>query len=179
MKPVHIDFVEPKAWKFIWAAAAVVSLVLATATGGKVWQWRQQKAALQKALSMLQAEQLQQRLAQAKAMEPPKASPMASSEAAAMRLLQRDWNTLYDAIESPTLSKTRLLQLAFDANSGQAMLEYQMESLTQATEVTMALNAATPGAKPVWKLESLQNGNQPGAAGMAAKITGVWRAAVD
>lgn len=174
MKPVQIEFVKPRAWKFIWATAGVVALATAATTGVNVWQLRQQRMALEQQQVSLAAQQLQ-RLASMKAEQPAQDSPRAASETAARRLLQRDWNRLYDAIETPALSKVRLVALSFDAVSGQAMLEYELDSMEQAAGVTQALNAST-GAQAVWKLERLDNGSAPAGAGGGAKIRGVWRA---
>lgn len=173
MKSVQIDFVEPRAWKFIWAAAAVVLLAIAATTGVKVWQLRQQRFALEQQLAVLQVQQAQ-RLSQAKPAESPKDNPKAASEAAARRLLQRDWNRLYDAIETPALTKVRLVQLSMDAVTGQAMLEYELESMAQAAMVTQALNDASspPGA---WQLERLERAGQ-GGPGESGRVKGSWRA---
>lgn len=174
MKPVQIEFVKPRAWKFIWATAGVVALATAATTGVKAWQLRQQRMVLERQLVSLEAQQLQ-RLASTRAEQPVQDSPRAASETAARRLLQRDWNRLYDAIETPALAKVRLIQLSFDAVSGQAMLEYELESMELAAGITQALNASN-GSLPVWKLERLENGAVPGGAGGGSKIRGVWRA---
>ncbi len=173
MRPVQIDFVAPRAWKFIWAAGAVVVLAVLATSGAKLWQLRQQRVALEQQLTALQAQQLQ-RLAQTKTVEPSQGNPRAASEAMARRLLQRDWNRLYDAIETPALAKVRLVQLNMDAVTGQAMLEYELESMAQAGAVTQALNDAS-GPSGVWQLERLESSGQGDPAGVA-KIKGVWRA---
>lgn len=171
MKPVQMDFVEPRAWRYIWSVAATVLLVIATTTAVKVWQLRQQRAVLAQELVALEAQQLQRRLAQAKALGPPKDNPRVASEAAANRLLKRDWNRLYDTIETPTLSKVRLVQMSVDAATGQVMLEYELDSLAQATVVTQALNDAS-GA--IWQLQRLDGGASVGGIGVA-RTKGVWR----
>lgn len=170
MKPVQMDFVEPRAWRYIWSVAATVLLVIATTTAVKVWQLRQQRAALAQELVALEAQQLQ-RLAQAKALGPPKDNPRVASEAAANRLLKRDWNRLYDTIETQTLSKVRLVQMSVDAATGQVMLEYELDSLAQATVVTQALNDASG---TIWQLQRLDGGASVGGIGVA-RTKGVWR----
>lgn len=158
MRPVRIDFVEPRAWKFIWAAAALVVLAIVTTTGVKVWQLRQQRVVLEQQLAAMNAQQMQ-RLAQAP--ESPQDNPRAVSEAATRRLLQRDWNRLYDAIETPALAKVRLVQLNMDAVSGQVVLEYELESMAQVSAVTQALNDAS-GKAGVWRLERVDKSSQGG-----------------
>jgi len=176
MKTVQIEFVEPRAWKFIWAAAAVVALAITITTAVKVWQLRQQQAEIAKELVNLHDRQLQ-RLAQEKINAPPKDNPRAASEAAARRLLQRDWNQLYDAIETPALGKVRLVQLSFDAVTGQVMLEYELDTIALAADVTKALSAPS-GGLAVWQLERLENGAQGGPVG-TGRIRGVWRAVLN
>jgi len=172
MKPVQIDFVVPRAWKFIWATAAVVVLAIITTTGVRAWQLRQLRMALDGQLAALQTQQLQ-RLANAKSVEHPQHDPRAANEANAHRLLQSDWNRVYDAIETPALAKVRLIQLSMDAITGQARLEYELESMTQAEEVTRALNEASR-QEDAWQLERLESTGQGDLAG-PAKVKGVWR----
>ena len=176
MKPVQIDFVAPRAWKFIWTTAATVVLAIIATTGVKVWHLRQQRMALEEQLAVLKAQQLQQ-VAQAKAPEQNVGNPKAASEAAARRLLSRDWNRLYDVIETPALAKLRLVQLSMDAVTGQAMLEYELESMGQAVAVTRALND-TSNQGGIWHLDRLDGAGQGDPAG-AAKVKGVWRAVLN
>jgi uncharacterized membrane protein YcjF (UPF0283 family) len=160
MRSVRIDFVEPRAGKFIWAVAALVVFAIVVITGAKVWQLRQHRVVLEQQQAALQAQQLQ-RLAQAQPAVPPKGNQRAVSEAAAQRLLRRDWNRLYDAIETPALAKVRLLQLTMDAGTGLVVLEYELESMAQATVVTRALSDAS-GQAGVWRLERVDKTSQGG-----------------
>lgn len=175
MKPSQIEFVQPLAWKILWFTAALLLLALLTNTGVKAWQLRQQEAALAQKIADLRSAQLQQRLVQEQAAQPPQDSPRAGSEAAANRALQRDWNRLYDSIETPTLSKIRLIQLSMDAVTGQAMLEFELDGLMQAGDVTNALSSASG---VTWQLERLENGVQATYGG-SAKPKGIWRAILD
>lgn len=176
MRPVRIDFVEPRAWKYIWASSAVVLLAIAAATGVKVWQLRQQRVVLEQQLAALQAQQ-RQGLEQAQPAKSPQDNPRAASEAAARRLLQRDWNRLYDAIETPALDKVRLVQLNMDAVSGLVVLEYELESMAQVSAVTQALNAIS-GQDSLWRLDQLENSAQGGTVGVA-RVRGVWQAVLE
>jgi hypothetical protein len=174
MKPVHIQFVEPRAWKVIWLITAVVLLAIAGFTGWQVWQQHQIRQGLQVELDRLQAE--------LKARSAPVASvvnPREASEKAAQLLLQRDWNRLFDTIENPELANVRLVQLTFDAETGEARLEYELENMTQGSAVTMALNAFE--SSNVWRLERLASGGMSTGTGysIGTKIRGVWRARLD
>lgn len=176
MKSVQIEFVRTQAWKFIWVAAAVVLLVIAATTAVKAWQLREQWVALEQELATLQSQQLQ-RLAQTKTERPSNKHPRATSEADANRLLQRDWNRLYDAIETKALDKVRLIQLSFDAVTGQTMLEYELEDMRQASDVTRMLNESA-NESSVWQLNQLDSGIQTSPV-VNGKVRGVWRSVLN
>jgi hypothetical protein len=176
MKPVQIDFVAPRAWKLIWALGAVAVLGVAITTGWQVWQLAQLRQAMQSELNQLQAER-QQQLAKQKP-EAPEVNPRANSELAAQRLLQRDWNALFDTLENTQLPGARLVHLNMDAGSGQARVEYELEGMEQGAALTVALNAANGGIA-VWRLERLSGGavgNGAGGGYSGAKVRGVWAA---
>lgn len=177
MKPVQVEFVEPRAWKFIWAVATLVLFAIAAITAVQTWRLHQQRTALEREIATVQTLRLQ-RLAQEKQAETPQGNPRAASEAAAYHLLRLDWNVLYDSLEIPELSKVRLVQLSFDAMTGIAMLEYELDNLEQAAGVATALNEAS-SRSGVWRLERLDNGAQSNSLGGATtKVKGVWRAQV-
>lgn len=177
MKAVQIDFIEPRAWKFIWTAASVAFLLIIATTFMSVWQLRQQKVDLEQKLASFQALQLE-RLNKKKAAQDVGSNPRAASEGAANRLLQRDWNLLYDTIETPALSKIRLVQMSFDAVTGVAMLEYELNDMTQAADVARALDEAS-GSSGLWRLERLENDAQFSSAVGLGKVKGFWRASLD
>lgn len=166
MKPVYIDFVPPRAWKVIWLIAAVFMLSIAGVTGWQVWKQRQVQSSLQAELVRLQAG-----LKLRAAPEEPVVNPREASERAAQRLMQRDWNQLFDAVENPALSDVRLVQLSFDSDTGQARVEYEIGDIAIGTLVTSALNENSSGV--VWRLEQL---NTSPAIASANKVRGTWRA---
>lgn len=166
MKPVQIQFVAPRARKVIWSITAVVLLALMGHTGWQVWQQHQLRQGLQAELAKLQA--------QLKARSTPKpleAHPRQASEQAALRLLQRDWNRVFDAIENPALIPVRLVQLNMDAETAEVRLEYELESFAHASLVTEALNGS--GDSVVWQLERVDTGAMRQAPGVG-RARGVW-----
>jgi hypothetical protein len=166
MKPVQIQFVAPRAWKLIWAITAVVLLAMTSHTGWRLWQQHQVRLGLQSELAQLQA-QLNARSTP----KPPEVNPRQASEQAALRLLHRDWNHVFDAIENPALAQVRLVQMSVDAESGETRLEYELESFAHASIVSAALNG--PDATAVWRLERVDSGasrQEPGTG----KARGVW-----
>lgn len=179
MKAVRIEFVQPRAWRFFWAGAALVLLTIAATTGVKLWQLHLQRTALERQTTALRAAQLEHKLALENAKEQRTDNPRASSEAAANRLLQRDWNHLYDAIETPALAKVRLVHFNMDAATGQAVLEFELDSMEQAVEVSHGLAlSATSGTAKAWQLERLERAGDGGAAG-AGKVRGFWRKSLE
>lgn len=174
MKPVRIQFVTPRAWKAIWSLAAMVMVATVGVTGWQVWQQHQIRLGLQAELDRWQSE--------LNARSKPVTSfsdPREASEQAAQRLLQRDWNLLFDAIENPALNKVRLVQLSFDAHSGLARLEYALASMAQGALVTSALNGAGDGI--AWRLErlSVEGDTASQHGGAALPVRGVWSARVE
>lgn len=173
MKAIYIDFVAPQGRKYVWGVACIVVVALVAVYGVRVWSLTQQKAEVEARLATLTLQQ-RQSAAQPPAEENKSDNPKAASEAAALHLRQWDWNRVYDAIETPALTKTRLVQMGVDAQSGQITLQFELDSMTQAAQVTEALNSASqPGA--VWRLERLENATHPSAtSGMGTSIKGVW-----
>jgi len=166
MKPVQIQFVAPRAWKVVWAITAMVLITLLSHTGWRVWQHHQVRLALQAELGQLQA-QFQAHSTPVS----PQIGPRQASEQAAQRLLQRDWNGVFDAVESPELAQVLLVQMSVDAETGQARLEYELDSFAHASLVTAALNG--PLHKQVWHLERVDSGAFRLDQG-SGKARGVW-----
>lgn len=166
MKPVKIQFVAPRAWKFIWSITAVALLALLSHTGWRLWQQHQLRTGLQAELAQLQAQ-----LKASSGPKSPEIDPHHASERAALHLLQRDWNRLFDAVENPALDQVRLVRMSMNADSGEARLEYELESFAHAPLVTAALN--DPAASAVWRLERVDAGvvrQDPGGG----TVKGVW-----
>ena len=166
MRPVHIDLVPSSAWQVIWLIAAVFMLSIAGLTGWQVWKQRQVQSGLQAELVRLQAE-----LRLGAVPEEPVVNPREASERAALRLMQRDWNLLFDTVENPALSDVRLVQLSFDSDTGQARVEYEIVEIATGPLVTSALNENTSGV--VWRLEQLKTSP---ATTSANKVRGTWLA---
>lgn len=162
MKPVQIEFVAPRAWKVIWSVTAVALIALLGHTGWQVWQQHQVRWALQAELAQLKARSIP---------KPPEANPRQASEQAALRLLQRDWNRVFDAIENPALTQVRLVQMSMNAETGATRLEFELESVAHASLVTAALNGAETSA--VWRLERV-DADAPRQDSGSGKARGVW-----
>ncbi|MFC7205932.1 hypothetical protein ACFQOZ_03085 [Comamonas endophytica] len=174
---MQIEFVENETWKLVWTAAAVVLLAITLSLVVPIWQTHRKRVALDQELASFQALQLQE-LAERKKTANPLGHVRAASEAAAVRLLQRDWNQLYDTIEAPALADARLLQLSFDSATGDATLEYELDKLEQAAHVSNALDAASRQIG-LWRLERFERAEQTRSMSGAATVKGYWRSRVD
>lgn len=168
MRPVQIQFVAPRAWKFIWAITAVALMALLSHAGWRVWQQHQLRLSLQAELGQLQAQWTARSMPEA-----PVIDPRGASVQAAQRLLRRDWNRVFDAVEDPALAQARLIRMSADAESGEIRLEYELESFGHASVVTAALNA--PGTTTAWQLERV-NSEQLQQEPHGGKARGVWSA---
>lgn len=173
MKAVYVDFVKPQAWKIVWGIAAILLLVIGVVYGAQGWELQQQRRELESRLAALALSQNQQiALANNESAVPD--NPKAGSEAAARQLLQWDWNRVYDAIESPALAKTKLVQMSVDVPTGQATLVFELDSMAQVGQVTKALNEPA-GSGAVWRLERLENKAQTtGLGATSTNVKGVW-----
>lgn len=168
MKPVQIQFVAPRAWRPIWLISALLLIALLSHTGWRVWQQHQLRLGLQAQLAHLQAQSTTRSTPTL-----PDIDPRHTSAQAARRLLQRDWNRVFDAVEDPALSQARLVQMSVDAATGDVRLEYELESFAHASLVTAALNG--PQAIALWQLERVDAGATRQDPGVG-KARGVWSA---
>lgn len=162
MKPVSIQFVEPRAWKFIWSFTALVVLATAVWTGWQVAQQRQLQQALQ-----IEKDRLQAELSAASAPIPAVNNPRAASEQATLSLMRYDWNPVFDTLEKPALAHVRLVQFTLDAETGEARLEYALKDMAEGAALTQALNGQPDRA--VWQLERLS------ADASGGQVRGIWR----
>jgi hypothetical protein len=165
MRPVRIQFVRPRAWKVIWLVTAFVLMTFSCVTGWQVWQQHQTRQGL-----LVELGRLQTAMKTRSVPALPVVNPRQASEEAAQHLLQRDWNHLFDAIENTELADVRLVQLTFDAETGDARLEYELVSVAQGAGLTNLLNGN--GNRGTWRLERLSTAGTEGANG---RIRGVWR----
>lgn len=174
MKQIHINFVIDRGWRWIWAAAGVAVLCLAGLVG---WQ-------VQKSMKKLRGIEAQIAVTKEKI---PVASPPslpvvdlkhASSEQAA-KLLQQDLNKVFSSAENLKDPGVRLRSLTLDNLTGTVRLEFELDTLSRASSLTVALNAGYED-RP-WQLESVNGAGPNIASGFATTQTfrGLWLAQLD
>ncbi|QHE86651.1 hypothetical protein [Hydrogenophaga sp. BPS33] len=169
-----LQFVPSRASAIAWRFAGMWLLCLAVFTGWQVWQQHSVQRTLQTELARLQAD-LQARSVTAA----PAVNLREASERSAWRLMQRDWNRLYDTIESAELTAVRMVQLSFEAETGDARLEIELDPVGQSSDVTAALNRnETPGT---WRVESIvaTGGTAIASPFAGTRLRGVWRARLE
>jgi hypothetical protein len=150
VKPIHIEFVEDRRWRWVWASAAVCAGLLMY---GLFWQLGPVRQAHVETSDRLHA--LRQRLAVLRAPIPSKANPRQASVAQAAQSLQQDINQIFAAAENLQEPGVQLRSLIFDSGTTAMRLEYELDSLQKASTVTTLLNMGHD-QKP-WQLESVTN----------------------
>ncbi len=176
MKAIQINFVQGRAWVLLWA---VVGALAVASVGFLVWSWwhgREQNVVLTKELAAIEQTLKDQALANG---APAVESPRLIDEEQAHALLARDWNPLYDTLEAVDLPGVRLVQISFDAATGQAQVEYELDRIELGASVTAALNAALrptgqPAGPPIWLLQRLSGGAASSVTGNPGKARGSW-----
>lgn len=135
MKPVRIEFMEDRRWLWIWIPAALCCLGW---LGGVVWQWKLKDQAAQETVERIHAVQTQLQILNAPAVV--QADPRLGSTQLAAQLLQQDLNPVFAVVENLQVPGARLRGLALETASGTLRLEYELDSITTASQVTEALN---------------------------------------
>lgn len=165
MKPVHIEFIEDRRWRWVWASALVCCLGV---VGGVIWQWQQVEQARRAENSRIST--VQEQLLQLRTPAPIPADPRRTSSALAAQLLQRDLNLAFATVEHLQEPGARLRGLAWEAAANTLRLEYALDSVLKAAAVTEALNAGDDH-RP-WQLESVGGGGANGASGSVSMVPG-------
>lgn len=171
MKPVHIDFIENRRWRLVWAVAGMLVVGL---MGGTVWQWEKMDQALREQSDRIAAAQL--RLQQLRVVPTPiNADPRRASIDQAAKFLQQDFNKAFATVENLQEKGVRLRSLSLEAGTNTLRLEYDLDAMAKASVVTAALNAGYEN-RP-WRLESASgstDGGQTGIVPGAPVFRGVW-----
>jgi hypothetical protein len=153
MKPIRIEFVPQRRWLVYWSGLCIVLVV----TSGMFYT---RQRAVDVARESLEAQSGKANV-QIVAIRPSsqhssdanKAAADLSLSRAAQGHLQQDWNPAFATIENVMEPGARLLQVSMDSASGNIRLEYEVESLAEATTLTSSMNSGIVAAP--WNLESV------------------------
>lgn len=167
MKAVSIDFVLRRTWKGVWMVAAVVVL------GLLIWHAIRSATLLDDIRTLddkLSASQFELKKADQKA----KANPRSASIRTANKALSVDLNKPFAALENMSVPGVLLVGASFDVSNDGLRVEYALESMSKAAEVTDYLNMGYD-TRP-WVMENVtSNVGLPAVNGTpisAAK--GIW-----
>lgn len=185
MKPIHMEFVPNRSWRLVWALSAVLALVILLLAGVK-WQGRQQ--------GWERESQAQRSLrAQIDALSQP-SQPLPAMQVRARQQvnaqLQLDLNPVFATVEGLQLPGVQLRSLNVDTSNGVVRLEYALDSVAQASQVSEKLNTGYD-RKP-WGLTAVVMNAAAGSGGTAAvagagipvnrvggSYSGTWSASID
>lgn len=160
MKPIDIQFVQNRNWRWVWAAAAVCTGLLIY---GLIWRLVSIHSAQTETFGHIKV--LNQQLQTLRSPNPPKVNPRQASLAQSAQLLQQDVNLIFAAVESLQEPGVRLHSLVLDNGTSILRLEYDLESLQKSSSVTTLLNLGHD-QKP-WQLESVTSNGATGAQSTA------------
>lgn len=158
MKPVRIDFIKDKRWRYVWTLTVISGLCLVALAA---WKWQQLAKAVHHVESRIAV--AMQQVAKLDAPEAVIADPRQGSSEQAAKLLQQDLNKAFASAENQKEFGVRLRNLNLDGATGTLRLEFEIDSLPRASSVTAVLNAGYDN-RP-WQLESVT-----GAAGGSNQI---------
>ena len=145
MRPVRIEFIEQQRWQEIWICALAVCTLMIAALALQWMRARQDIESQGQDRASMQAEV--QRLQAPATVKP---DPRQSSNKQLLQVLNLDLSGVFAAAENLKISGARLTGINLDAAADKLQLDYEVESLSKAAEVTELLNAGNE-ARP-WKM---------------------------
>ena len=165
MKPLHIDFIAHQGWRKLWLVFGVLALAMVFLFAWQWWYIKQDMMAVQVKTDAIKAQLLQQTAK-------PKLDDSASEHA--LKLLSLDLNPILTTAENIKEPGARLKQLSILATASSARLEFELDALANASNISAALNAGYDAAP--WQLESVtaSSNTTPGLPASSQSSRAVW-----
>lgn len=151
MKSLHLEFVEPTAWRWVWGITLVAALCSAGAGLAAYQQAFTQHIATKEKLATLRTQ-----LSRALVHPATTVSPQLASLQRIAKQVQQDMNLVFTAAENLKEPGTRIKGLTWDASSNTLKFEVELDSVVKASAVTQALNTGYDAGP--WQLESVSSG---------------------
>lgn len=174
MKPIQIDFIENRRWRWVWTSAILFGVCLMAWTS---WHWQKNTSATRDMENRISAAGQQLKLLNAP--EEIRLNPRHASAEQAAKLLQQDMNKVFATVENLAEPGTRLRNLSLDGASGIVRLEFELDSMSRAASLTTLFNTGYEN-RP-WQLESVSGAanNNPMGFATAQAIRGIWTVQLD
>lgn len=148
MKALHLDYIERRSWISVWILAAAILFGLLVLMSRQVITTLGDLQTLdEKSIS------IQNKIETARGKNNVSVNPQVPSIQLTSRALQLDLNKPFAALENMAIPGVLLVNVSFDMASDGLRVEYSMESISKAAEVTEYLNAGYD-TRP-WVMESL------------------------
>jgi type II secretory pathway component PulL len=174
VRPVRIDFIDDKKWRAIWIITGAVLALVLIAYLALAHQNTRHQNELHQELESLRTKML----AQASARPADKRHAHALIMA---RLLQTDYNKVFQALETLKEPGIRLRQLHVDSATGRVRVEYEFENLDKISMISGHLNSGY--STPPWQFEgsSTNSGSirSPAILTNQQTIRGTWSCLID
>jgi hypothetical protein len=164
MTPIHIDFFEYRRWVWVYAGALAICFAMGSAFA---LHWRFMQRSIQTERQDIAA--LQSRLYQSKKPVPIKPDQRYASTLKAIHQLNMDLNPAFAAAENLKINGVQLTGFVLDVGAEKLRLDYEVESLSKAAQVTEMLNAGNE-SKP-WKMESVTGSTAANSMNSSTLVT--------
>lgn len=176
MRPLRIDFVDDQKWRVIWIITGTLLALMLVAYQFWAYQDAQRQNELHQELARLQAGVL----AESSNRAPDKRHVHALAMA---KLLQTDYNKVFQTLETLKQPGIRLRQLQIDAKSRKVRVEYEFENLDRVSVISAHLNSGY--TNPPWQFEGSSVSSSQSVGGNFAVMgdqrttRGTWSCSID
>ena len=150
MKPVHINFVVSNRWRGVWVTATLLGIAV---FGVATWYGWEIQLANQKLRD--QIGEVQRQTLPFQPHQKTSANPKYEALLQVSKVLERDLNPGFAAVEGIMEEGVRLRSMSIDAIGGSLRLEYEVDAMARVATVTALLNAGYD-TRP-WHLEGVSN----------------------
>lgn len=172
MKPVRIEFVRAPRWLTVWVPASLAIGVLFGTLAAMDQSLRRSGQQVRDDAVRVRAQiaSLQEAEKQAAALRT--TDPRQAQLLGVQQQLRLDWNPAFATVENMDQPGAKLVHFSINAASKTTRVEYEVESVVQASAMTVAMNAGTSTSP--WRLERVTTGGSAAIAGDRMRAT--WSA---
>ena len=172
MKPIRISFARSQLYVLVWLFAGLLSSVAIGIAFAKTKVINETDTKLSADIARLSVDVLRAQEDIARAKNELQSDPERQRAQTLTALLKADVNPAFSTFENVDVAGARLLQFTIDLPSDTVRVEYEVDTLAHANELSAALNAGFE--KMPWRLEGL--GGSSSINGRGEKSRAAWNA---
>ena len=175
MKPVRIEFVKAPRWLAAWVPACLAIGVLFGTLAAMDQTLRRSGQQVEDESVRIRAQIASLREAEKQAAASRATDPRQAQLQGVQQQLRLDWNPAFATVENMDQPGAKLVNFRIDAPSKTVRIEYEVESVVQASAMTVAMNAGTSTSP--WRLERATAGGG-GTSLSADRMRAAWNAPI-